>query len=1240
KRPVQLPRPLLRRLQRERLLRRLRELTRQWWRERAQDLNQVMQMRNVDVAQALRSHCGRNAEEIFLSRSLYSASHYNCQHETVVHSQGAYAAEAYRMPALLRAWSSRGDTCRYLPIFHQPRFYCTSNYVLKLAFSCFPIASLACLAALEFDWRRRCIRSEGVCHELANHYGKHALPYCLWARGLVDEACSAFLATSDLLGPGIDRASMLNEVARMYAMVDMPQDAASFYLMALRELMAAGALSDSLSFEPADDRLIRIGAHFQQLALCATVFDEGQFKTGCGAVARQRWLQVFTQRFAWKPEPGPSEPAWAPFIDTEAIQAAIQLGNLSDGQVDVDSYAASIEQSGAGVSQQQQQQQREERPPQQPTARIECGLRALISLVFVHCGDGADWCRETLVHLDRLHEFTNLTSIYQSMLHAVLGERRAAIDYARDAIWLLRSLVPLIGREENDQFNEPQPGLDVSQLAAQLWQPLLDQISFHGRLPSPMRLAWRRSLSAPLLPTAVRESEETQQFAWLVGDDCSESLNLRLDSEGYLTGDVQLLAPRVPRIRLEPLTGRLLLKGYGGGGGGSSDSPCWLEPPVGADCSKSKRLESDEPRQLVLRAPCGREFTYCYSGYARLKHGCRLDTLYSVSDSGEVWRESPIKLIRRHLFKENLELLRKRSPRLFKSSKKAAELFSANPHLWDAAEKALSTLYHRQAILTASELVLKIRDYHAALQRHKEGSKGRQAGGGRRRPRLDDYVYSGQQELTVLLDVSTVQSGFILHYHHSCPCDRSKAYINSQVDSILATCHVYVRCTDEDSTGCRPRLFVASSEREHVALMTPENPTLCSASWHQSLSNFFGASISLSTSFMPRAGRRRFLKSDLAVRHHESQRCFVTACSSDGLRLFSSPYLGEDAVVKRQAEILSRRQALDEAWSIGCWALFGHAIVGNALFSVEGLDLLRTPDITRLVRCTWSPESGHEDGSDEDTKTDVAKVDAAAASEDEIPTSNNLAYSRIILGIQWLTDCGRLLAVFLPDRLALLNPDTFDAVPIADDCRNFVELCGNQAVGDDLYGFRVPSVPNVHALNWQAGQTLQAQSEIRCYRTLEEQPLANGSGFRTVLSVQGNVYVLDTPANDEAGHRVRVVCAAAVPGQAREARCVPNVGLLVCAAPLAQVFGNADAESDAASDEQPLRQEVLYLFNWSGQLLSFLPGLGAGPHSFYCEPDSLPGRVYFRDGYGAVCCAELAESEQRRLADRAGALAS
>ncbi|PAA54367.1 hypothetical protein BOX15_Mlig007735g1 [Macrostomum lignano] len=723
KRPVQLPRPLLRRLQRERLLRRLRELTRQWWRERAQDLNQVMQMRNVDVAQALRSHCGRNAEEIFLSRSLYSASHYNCQHETVVHSQGAYAAEAYRMPALLRAWSSRGDTCRYLPIFHQPRFYCTSNYVLKLAFSCFPIASLACLAALEFNWRRRCIRSEGVCHELANHYGKHALPYCLWARGLVDEACSAFLATSDLLGPGIDRASMLNEVARMYAMVDMPQDAASFYLMALRELMAAGALSDSLSFEPADDRLIRIGAHFQQLALCATVFDEGQFKTGCGAVARQRWLRVFTQRFAWKPEPGPSEPAWAPFIDTEAIQAAIQLGNLSDGQVDADSYAASIEQSGAGVSQQEQQQQREERPPQQPTAPIECGLRALISLVFVHCGDGADWCRETLVHLDRLHEFTNLTSIYQSMLHAVLGERRAAIDYARDAIWLLRSLAPLIGREENDQFNEPQPGLDVSQLAAQLWQPLLDQISFHGRLPSPMRLAWRRSLSAPLLPTAVRESEETQQFAWLVGDDCSESLNLRLDSEGYLTGDVQLLAPRVPRIRLEPLTGRLLLKGYGGGGGGSSDSPCWLEPPVGADCSKSKRLESDEPRQLVLRAPCGREFTYCYSGYARLKHGCRLDTLYSVSDSGEVWRESPIKLIRRHLFKENLELLRKRSPRLFKGSKKAAELFSANPHLWDAAEKALSTLYHRQAILTASELVLKIRDYHAALQRHKKDPK-------------------------------------------------------------------------------------------------------------------------------------------------------------------------------------------------------------------------------------------------------------------------------------------------------------------------------------------------------------------------------------------------------------------------------------------------------------------------------------------------------------------------------------
>ncbi|XP_033742371.1 uncharacterized protein LOC117328885 [Pecten maximus] len=139
---------------------------------------------------------------------------------------------------------------------------------------------------------------------------------------------------------------------------------------------------------------------------------------------------------------------------------------------------------------------------------------------------------------------------YISMLHALSGQGSDADATYRE--YLQRGV----------KFrDEDAPGLrmisDVHsssgrrQQRRNIWHTLVDMVTKSG-LPQPLHVLWRSHLP----PLRICDPSSLY-FSLAEADLCCDYLDLRLNSQGYLTGNLKMMLPPMRSINLDPYTGRL-----------------------------------------------------------------------------------------------------------------------------------------------------------------------------------------------------------------------------------------------------------------------------------------------------------------------------------------------------------------------------------------------------------------------------------------------------------------------------------------------------------------------------------------------------------------------------------------------------------------------------------------------------------------------------------------------------------
>ncbi|XP_033744291.1 uncharacterized protein LOC117330177 [Pecten maximus] len=172
------------------------------------------------------------------------------------------------------------------------------------------------------------------------------------------------------------------------------------------------------------------------------------------------------------------------------------------------------------------------------------GLERHIMDVYLctHCGSvqGREWLEQAMSMLVDLSTSDPQLVYYLSMVHALLGEEKLA----HTVYW------EFVKRLEGD-FTE-SPGRDMVSLSGKgakynPWKPLVTMVKEIGNDVHFLPVLWRVQLQHLEISTGVG----------FESDICTKTLDLHFDSNGYLTGNMQMLLPPIRRICLNPYTGAL-----------------------------------------------------------------------------------------------------------------------------------------------------------------------------------------------------------------------------------------------------------------------------------------------------------------------------------------------------------------------------------------------------------------------------------------------------------------------------------------------------------------------------------------------------------------------------------------------------------------------------------------------------------------------------------------------------------
>ncbi|XP_033743673.1 uncharacterized protein LOC117329705 [Pecten maximus] len=172
------------------------------------------------------------------------------------------------------------------------------------------------------------------------------------------------------------------------------------------------------------------------------------------------------------------------------------------------------------------------------------GLERHIMDVYLctHCGSvqGREWLEQAKSMLVDLSTSDPQLVYYLNMVHALLGEEKQAYT----VYW------EFVKRFEGDVMESP--GRDMVSLSGKgakynPWKPLVTMVKEIYNNVHFLPVLWRVQLQH--LKISTGEGFES--------DICPKTLDLHFDSNGYLTGNMQMLLPPIRRIRLNPYTGTL-----------------------------------------------------------------------------------------------------------------------------------------------------------------------------------------------------------------------------------------------------------------------------------------------------------------------------------------------------------------------------------------------------------------------------------------------------------------------------------------------------------------------------------------------------------------------------------------------------------------------------------------------------------------------------------------------------------
>ncbi|XP_069131367.1 uncharacterized protein [Argopecten irradians] len=176
---------------------------------------------------------------------------------------------------------------------------------------------------------------------------------------------------------------------------------------------------------------------------------------------------------------------------------------------------------------------------------------AAISMLCFHSRPSCDTEPSSFVEarrrLEALAEKCPKFLYYISLLQALAGEESDAENFFKT-----------YKQREQADGNTDGPGLsmNISSSAGtrrkrpSFWQSLSTMVSKSGH-PQPLYVLWRSHLQP------LRVCDPTSHFPPTEADLCCDNLDLRLNSQGYLTGNMKLMLPPIRSVNLNPYTGKL-----------------------------------------------------------------------------------------------------------------------------------------------------------------------------------------------------------------------------------------------------------------------------------------------------------------------------------------------------------------------------------------------------------------------------------------------------------------------------------------------------------------------------------------------------------------------------------------------------------------------------------------------------------------------------------------------------------
>ncbi|XP_069131363.1 uncharacterized protein [Argopecten irradians] len=171
---------------------------------------------------------------------------------------------------------------------------------------------------------------------------------------------------------------------------------------------------------------------------------------------------------------------------------------------------------------------------------------AAISMLCFHSRPGCDTEPSSFVEVRRrlevLAEKCPKFLYYISLLQALAGEESDAENFFKT-----------YKQRERAEGNSDGPGLSIvgnRKKRQSFWQSLSTMVAKSGQ-PQALHVLWRSHLQP------LRVCDPTSHFPPTEADLCCDNLDLRLNSQGYLTGNMKLMLPPIRSVNLDPYTGKL-----------------------------------------------------------------------------------------------------------------------------------------------------------------------------------------------------------------------------------------------------------------------------------------------------------------------------------------------------------------------------------------------------------------------------------------------------------------------------------------------------------------------------------------------------------------------------------------------------------------------------------------------------------------------------------------------------------